>query len=303
MNRLIKLPVGNSHMRINWDNSLFTAIVPRTEESSLLIYAGNQFEIGISAEEFSKIIDDTNSEISRVNEIDAIFSTMSLLGESFSYINFEGVMSGIFRLSWDTSVHFSGAKVTRNMRFTTELHFSVVQVKNDTVNTMVRSYTIDHTKNLSSGSKRDVAERMWELLYQNMWEAHLNSLSKRKECDEVYRPYNRVIARIFSERESVWLPIDVDDIVRNIVEGLVLNLAVQKAVGKISLENEVTLEDIRHDNQKKLEQFKLEAAQKAAEKEKERQKLERDAYTERERAIGRAQSEAILASIASKKGK
>ena len=77
----------------------------------------------------------------------------------------------------------------------------------------------------------------------------------------------------------------------------------QKAVGKISLENEVTLEDIRHDNQKKLEQKKIEAAQKAAEKEKERQKLERDAYIERERAIGKAQSEAMLASIASKKGK
>ena len=109
----------------------------------------------------SKIIDDTNSEISRVNEIDAVFNTMSLLGESFSYIDFDGRMSGIFRLSWDTSVHFSGARVTRNMCFTTRLHFSVVQVENDTVNTMVRSYTITHTKNLSSGSKQDVVERMW----------------------------------------------------------------------------------------------------------------------------------------------
>lgn len=303
MNRLIKLPIGNSHMRINWDNSLFTAIVPRTEESSLLIYAGNQFEIGVSAEEFSKIIDDTNSEISRVNEIDAVFNTMSLLGESFSYIDFDGRMSGIFRLSWDTSVHFSGARVTRNMCFTTRLHFSVVQVENDTVNTMVRSYTITHTKNLSSGSKQDVVERMWGLLYQNLWGVHLNSLSKRKKCNEVYQPYNRTIARIYIERESVWLPIDVDDIVRNTAESLVLNLAVQKAVGKISLENEVTLENIRHDNQKKLEQFKLEAAQKAAEKEKADQQRRRKVYNEREREMGKIQSEAMLASVASKKGK
>ena len=144
---------------------------------------------------------------------------------------------------------------------------------------------------------------MWGLLYQNLWGVHLNSLSKRKKCNEVYQPYNRTIARIYIERESVWLPIDVDDIVRNTAESLVLNLAVQKAVGKISLENEVTLENIRHDNQKKLEQFKLEAAQKAAEKEKADQQRRRKVHNEREREMGKIQSEAMLASVASKKGK
>ena len=268
MNRIIKIPMQAGNMTLHWDSSLFTAVVPQTDSTSLLIYAGQQLLIALSADAFAKIIDDTDGDIARINALEVQFSEMLLVGQSFSFLGeqvWDNRLEQLLCLSWNTNVRYGGKESVAAMIFETELSFYVVQTQDSYVTTLNKRFRFDHLENMHRGSHSTVAKNMWRELYKRLWGADLNTLKKREARidatwqdefqadEELY--YNSVPCL---EYGSTALPVNHNVIVEHTVEGVPLQIALQRVAGSVTLQDNITLEQCRLDNAMKFERYRLE---------------------------------------------
>lgn len=114
--QMIDLPVNGSIMRIKWDNSKFTAIIPNSNNSSTLAYGEQQFQLDISSEEFIKFLDSISSKDEMISGIRNIIESTPLTGVRHYYfedfgenywkdgLSVESLCQQIMEVKWDTRI-------------------------------------------------------------------------------------------------------------------------------------------------------------------------------------------------------
>lgn len=145
MTNIISLPVGKETMRLNWDRTKFSAIIPVNENSSVLYYDGMKVDLSISASEFTNMMDDRDGEDALKEYITKMMSKYTFKGEFYNELNTSG-QAHLQHTSWETEItKVSETKKGPKVWCNTTVSSSFLINKNGTQVTKTVSWTKRHT--------------------------------------------------------------------------------------------------------------------------------------------------------------
>lgn len=100
---IIELPSGEEYIRINWDRSKFTCIIPVSSTSSILHYDGMILNLTISSSEFNKMMDEQEDEDFQQEFLNNVMQNYALTGDFYTELNTTH-MSHLQHTAWKSEV-------------------------------------------------------------------------------------------------------------------------------------------------------------------------------------------------------
>ncbi|QEG09111.1 hypothetical protein HWC29_gp075 [Aeromonas phage 4_4572] len=100
---IIELPSGGEFIRLNWNRSKFTGIIPVSSTTSTLHYDGMVLNLTISASDFNRMMDEQESSDSQAEFLNNVMQNYSLTGEFYTELN-TSEMSHLQHTSWKTEI-------------------------------------------------------------------------------------------------------------------------------------------------------------------------------------------------------
>lgn len=105
---IISLPVSGQTMQLRWNPELFSAIIPVSESSSLLVYDGLKLNVDITSEKFSELISKHENDRSELKRLEAKVKKSLLVGSACMAFHNEGgyddLQYQLMEYKWDTSI-------------------------------------------------------------------------------------------------------------------------------------------------------------------------------------------------------
>ena len=143
---IIELPVNGEVMRINWEREKFVSIIPKSSESSVLVYDGMQIEIGMSATAFNAMMDKEVDADNLNEQITKMMQNYKFSGEFWFNFNRDQDYANLVQVKWKSDINnvTNPAKSKSKIMCLTEVSVSFLVNQDHTQVTRSVTYTKKH---------------------------------------------------------------------------------------------------------------------------------------------------------------
>jgi hypothetical protein len=143
---IIELPVNGEIMRINWEREKFVSIIPKNNESSVLVYNGMQIEIGISATTFNQMMDKEVENDNLNEQITNMMQNYKFSGEFWFNFNRNEKYANLVQVKWKSDVNnvTNSGKSKSKIMCLTEINISFLVNNSHTQTTRSVTYLKKH---------------------------------------------------------------------------------------------------------------------------------------------------------------
>lgn len=156
---IIELPVNGETMRINWEREKFVSIIPKSSESSVLVYDGMQIEIGMSATAFNQMMDKEVDADNLNEQITKMMQNYKFSGEFWFNFSRNESYANLIQVKWKSDVkNVTNPKKSKSrIMCLTEVNVSFLVNDNHKQVTRSFSYTKKHDmkKNETESTMRE----------------------------------------------------------------------------------------------------------------------------------------------------